>query len=250
MSMAQSRVERTQEPKWVRFRTALTRYVASTSALREFFETIEPLVASTESQRLESATKAVSKSMFSILRDANSEELEAAMSELQERADGSLTATRTPPKSPIVRQLMTMLARARGPRHLQHSETLRRSILVSLVTNFEVLISDIVHAHYELHPGAIGGNESMSLSDLRAFESIDDAVASIVSGKVENLLRGSVESWIDFLERQAKVNFVSTFPNRARFYECFKRRNLLVHSAGQVNSVYLSIVSGQSSRRR
>jgi hypothetical protein len=99
-----------------------------------------------------------------------------------------------------------------------------------------------LHRSFETYPEAIGTREKVfSLQDLRELGSIEDARKSLIDSAVENILRGSFEDWLKFLREQVKLSlgYLST----DHLVEIFQRRNLLIHNAAVVNSIYVSRVA-------
>ncbi|WDJ89970.1 hypothetical protein JH302_00740 [Xanthomonas campestris] len=120
---------------------------------------------------------------------------------------------------------------------------LHRSSLISLVSTAESFVSTLLHQFYSTHPSALNIKEKhFTFDELSRFSTMDDARSYIVSWRVENLLRGSVEDWLDFFRNTLKLKLSVANNYSHDLVEIFQRRNLFVHNDGIVNSIYLSKV--------
>lgn len=124
-----------------------------------------------------------------------------------------------------------------------HRELLNRSILMSLVSYFEVLVADLAHAFYRIAPDAISTDDKvLSVNELKQFSSIDEALRSIISDRIDKLLRESVNGWREFFQSRMKIDMKLLVPQWAQWNEYFQRRHIIVHTGGRVTERYLSNV--------
>jgi hypothetical protein len=129
------------------------------------------------------------------------------------------------------------------PRRL---EILARSVVISAVSAFEVLIAGLVGQYYELYPGAIGGSskdKEFSLEDLRSLGSIEEARQLAISRRVEDFLWLSASEWADWFKKGLKLDFSSLVDDWDATLEIFERRNIMVHNNSIVSRRYLDRVS-------
>lgn len=118
---------------------------------------------------------------------------------------------------------------------------LNASLLTSAVSNFEVLVSNVVKAFINLHPQALKSDDmKYSLAEISAFESLDEFQDFASDRYVEGVLRGSFDDWMLWFGKQLKVKVEVVAPNPAMLREVFQRRHLFVHNGGRVNRLYLS----------
>jgi hypothetical protein len=105
-------------------------------------------------------------------------------------------------------------------------------------------LSQLLHMFFQKHPSALNAKEKQfTFEELSNFSSLDDARSYLVSWKIENLLRGSYEDWIEYFRTQVKLELTVTTRHQERLVENFQRRNLFVHNDGVVNKIYLSKVA-------
>ncbi|MEU6275778.1 hypothetical protein ABZ871_25700 [Streptomyces populi] len=124
--------------------------------------------------------------------------------------------------------------------------TLRRSLLVTAVSNFEILFGKMAQVIYEVNRSALNDSDySFTLQELAAFESLDEARQFLVERRVSALMRDSLDGWNKWLGRTVKDATMTSLPvDWPTTREVFARRNVIVHNEGKVNRIYLSLVSG------
>jgi len=118
-------------------------------------------------------------------------------------------------------------------------QNLYHSSLISLISNVECFISELIHHYYSKNPNAVGTKEKvLSLGDLKSFGNIEDAISHIVEGKVESILRGNFDDWIKSLRNDLSLSMSYIDDHKDILLEACLRRNLLVHNNGVVNTIY------------
>lgn len=124
-----------------------------------------------------------------------------------------------------------------------HIELLYRNSLISLLSSVEWFFSQILHFYYDKHPESAGiQKKTMTLTDLKSFGSIEDAEKYLIDVKIEEILRGSFDTWITLLKAELSLGLGYIEPIKEELTEFYQRRNLFVHNGGVVNSIYISKV--------
>lgn len=124
----------------------------------------------------------------------------------------------------------------------KNAELMSRSMLVILVSGFETLMTDLATKILQIRPGISKIEESsITLSELRNLDSVDDARDHLIANVVEDLARGSIEDWAKWFAR-FDVDLKKVTKDWTGFREIFARRNLIVHTNGKVSSQYLSVM--------
>lgn len=234
------------------------RFSTSLSDLREFSELVETLIATHKLKELESALSRYHgleealchfdsnlKSDIEQIRGVKCLSNEVSESRLKidvdKREDGKNVLTAQGHIEDIKefdKHISSIFRTESSVKHLQ------RSSLISLVSIAESFISQVLHLFYERHPGALNGKDKQfTFEELSNFSTIDEAKSYLVGWKIENLLRGSFEDWVDYFNSQIKLDLSITKKHYQELVENFQRRNLLVHNDGVVNKIYLSKVS-------
>ncbi|MFJ5887636.1 hypothetical protein [Streptomyces californicus] len=121
-------------------------------------------------------------------------------------------------------------------------DTLRKSLLVTAVSNFEVLFGKLAEGIYRVNRSALNDSDySFSLQQLADFETLDDARQFLVERRVAALMRESFDGWDRWLGKVVKGVSMGALPvNWPATREVFARRNVVVHNGGVVNHMYLS----------
>jgi len=223
-------------------------YRSNIAALREFFRYLNPVVADLEVGISKEWEAKLDQKARDFVESAQPEEVEA-LKELGERlstvAGGEVPSGRLRVESPRVALLVLDIMREtiHAIPSGTHRELLNCSILVSLVAYFELLVADLAHAFYRRAPEAAANDDKvLSVNELRAFGSIDEALDYVVSRRVDDLLRGTLADWQKFFQSRLKIDLEKIVPEWARFNEIIQRRHLIVHAGGKVNRRYLANV--------
>ncbi len=120
---------------------------------------------------------------------------------------------------------------------------LRRSALVTLMSYFEALLSDLIQGFYLRYPAALPAeNRTLSLVNLREIGSIDEAERYLAVREAESVLRGSLMEQLDYFGKRFKMDLSPLDAYLDTLTEISQRRNLIVHNNGVVNRTYLSKV--------
>ena len=123
---------------------------------------------------------------------------------------------------------------------------LNHSILISLVTSFELLVSDIFKDFLtNVDKSNLLEKRSIQFTDLLKIGSVHEAREFLLDQYIEELIRGSFESWVKAIDTTLKINLnqINTIRDNNDIeimQETFQRRHLLVHNDGVVNDLYLS----------
>ncbi|WP_327289472.1 hypothetical protein [Streptomyces sp. NBC_01198] len=125
-----------------------------------------------------------------------------------------------------------------------HHELLRKSLLVSAVSGFEVLFGKIARSVFEVNSTALNDSDySFTLHQLSDFSTIADAREFLIERQVNKLLFDSLDGWEKWIKRAAGgVSMVALPVDWDKVRETFARRNLIVHADGVVNHIYLDII--------
>jgi hypothetical protein len=235
------------------FGQAIFAFRSNINALRDFVDVIEPVLQEKTQSVLQQRAEILAPLLLAFKKlewpsEANSPKVDdEKLKQLCDELKITVTVVEGPDKGRSVdisgedisqfSEAMQSLVKT-----LRHTNLLYESSLISLSSMAESFLASLLHRYFETYPEAVGIREKVfSLQDLRQLGSIEDARKSLVDSTVENILRGSFEDWLKFLREQAKLSmgYLAMDP----LIEIFQRRNLLVHNAGVVNSIYTSRVA-------
>ena len=122
-------------------------------------------------------------------------------------------------------------------------ELLYKNAFIGLLSSVEWFYSQVLHYFYDKHPEAAGiKKKTMTLEELKTFQSVADAEKYLIDNKIEEIFRGGFDSWMDLLKEEVKLKLQYIRPFYNELLEVYQRRNLLVHNGGIVNSIYISKV--------
>jgi hypothetical protein len=118
------------------------------------------------------------------------------------------------------------------------------STLMSMVAAFDSIIADLVGVMLKSRREKLTvGERTIPLSDVLASKSIDEIIDRFVTNEVYELLRGSHDEQIKFIENNFDIGIRSDWRGWGDFIEIFERRNLLAHGEQFFTPRYSEICS-------
>lgn len=122
----------------------------------------------------------------------------------------------------------------------QAHRALPGAILLSLVATFDSYIADTLRLTLRAHPERYQGSDyKISLKDILEMATFDDAIDKVVEEQVDNIMRGSHDEQIAFVEKEFGLSIRENYDEWGDFIEIFERRNLAAHGALIVNRHYM-----------
>ena len=191
-----------------------------------------------EKEKHDEYKEAINKKILEIYNRKVDVEIEIEKSDKQDEGSKSLSIKF---KTNDVPELNNHIANARKVNN--HIELLYKNSFISLLSTVEWFFSQILHFNYDKFPESAGiQKKTMTLSDLKSFGTIEDAEKYLIDTKIEEILRGNLESWFTTLKTDLNLNLGYIDPIKNELIEIYQRRNLFVHNGGVVNSIYISKV--------
>lgn len=195
------------------FVTSVTPFVekhdlATKERMKNFSERIKQILGETEQEQFRETLKKMSKD------------------EIEKLAEQIISATR-------------VLGRVTQPQ----AELLHRSSFVLLMSYLDFLFSDLLYYYYGKYPDSLSGKElSLSLSELKLFDSIGDALTFLIDKKVDSVLYGRLDEQRGHFQTALKIDTEDDLIEWKRLVEATERRNIIVHNDSKINRRYLSSV--------
>ncbi|HBD94905.1 MAG: hypothetical protein A2015_07565 [Spirochaetes bacterium GWF1_31_7] len=126
-------------------------------------------------------------------------------------------------------------------KRLRHAETMfRQSIITSIVTKFDELVTSILKIAYEKNTNWLKNPEKkISYKDLLEIQSLDSLKNDIIEKEIDEIMRDSHFKQISFLDSKLKLGIEEHFKGWLEFLEITERRNIFVHTGGKVSSIYI-----------
>jgi hypothetical protein len=117
-----------------------------------------------------------------------------------------------------------------------------RSFLVSLVSHYDSFLGLLIETLFLSKPEIVNNSDKiLSFSELMGFGSVEAARDHVIEKEIESVLRKSHAEQFDWLETNFKIKLREGLPVWPEFIEVTERRNLFVHTGGQVSAQYLKI---------
>lgn len=114
--------------------------------------------------------------------------------------------------------------------------------IVSLVSIYDTFFAGLVRCVYTMKPQKLNeSGKTFCYKDLQEFLYVKEIKEKLISGTIEDLLRDSHITQINWLEKAINVKTLKSFNGWSQFVELTERRNLFVHSDGIVSSQYINI---------
>ncbi|WP_428306352.1 hypothetical protein [Lacipirellula sp.] len=132
-------------------------------------------------------------------------------------------------------------------RYDKSTQTVPRSLLVALVSQFDYFLGRLVRCLYEIRPSLLEASErSLTLAQLQELSSIEEAKEYLIEKDIETLLRKSHVEQFEWLEQKFGIPLRKDLPSWPKFVEVTQRRNLFAHCNGVVSSQYLIVCKNAS----
>jgi hypothetical protein len=127
------------------------------------------------------------------------------------------------------------------------SQLVPRSLLVSLVSQFDAFIGKLIRQLFKLRPEILNASaNALTFAQLVAFSSLDDARDYVVDKEIEQVLRKSHAEQFDWFENKFDLPLRTDLKAWPLFVEVTERRNLFVHTDGIVSHQYIEVCKRNS----
>ena len=114
------------------------------------------------------------------------------------------------------------------------------AILLSLVATFDSFIADTLRIMLRnKSKRVIEPSKTISVKEVMEMSSFDDVITKIIDDEVEELMRGSHDKQIKYIENKLNIDIRNHYDEWGEFMEIFERRNLIAHGNYIVNSHYV-----------
>lgn len=114
-------------------------------------------------------------------------------------------------------------------------------IIISLVSQYDALVGDLVRAIYIANSDIVKSSEKkLTFKELSDFGTLDTARNYVIETEIENLLRKSHSDHIKDIGNMIGISTDKRSESWPDFIELTQRRHLFVHSSGKVTYSYLN----------
>lgn len=194
----------------------IEQFCTNVELIREFIELVKPTFDNHAKKLIAGDSKALDR-ISTIIEDAQD-------------AINKYKSAGHPPKTPITMTFKnsedgilfnnfskTLTSIGAIPRHLYESS------LVSLTSNIELFISQILHLNFKKYPESLTDKKEKQFSfvELSQFDTIDDAKNYLIENEVENFLRQGFDYWTKYFEQNLKLKIPFIKNNHFKIKEFF-----------------------------
>lgn len=121
-------------------------------------------------------------------------------------------------------------------------ELLPRSLLVSLVSQYDAFLGRLLRAVFIKKPDILNGSDrKITFEALQHFQSIDAVREYLLEKEIESILRSSHSDQFKWMEKAFSLPLTKGLNSWSTFIELTERRNLFVHTDGIVSSQYMAV---------
>ncbi|OHB57240.1 MAG: hypothetical protein A2Y12_16750 [Planctomycetes bacterium GWF2_42_9] len=123
------------------------------------------------------------------------------------------------------------------------SRILPQNSIINLIISFDVLIGSLAKNVYYCRPEILDGSDkSLKFSELVKFGDLNKAREYVIEKEIDLILRGGHDEQIEWFEKYMNNNFnFRKFVSWSNFIEICERRNLFVHSNGNISDQYIRV---------
>lgn len=115
-----------------------------------------------------------------------------------------------------------------------------QSMLVSLVSQYDSLIGQLIRFIYAVNPNLLNeSNSSISYKDLFTYNDLNAIKDKIIQDKTESILRKSHKEQLNDIQTLSGIKNLKGVSFWKEFIEITQRRNLFVHCKGLVSEQYI-----------
>lgn len=194
-------------------------YLSDLDCLRDMFDTVKPVLAKQDKERANKLKTSV----------------KAAKAKAADGSDQSEDSVKLEFTSDDYREFISNLQKLRRADHLFHQQ-----LIVSLISRYDEFLGEFLKVVLNIHPEWLKTSEkTLTYKELIEMQSIESAISGIIGKEIDNLLRGSHEEQIEFIDSKLKTGLKEHFLRLPDFLEIAERRNLIAHTGGKVSQQYI-----------
>lgn len=226
------------------FKHVFDRYADSIEALRDFHDTLGPVVSGLEEDASRTWRETTERALSDFANKSSPEDRQQLAAFFEQMVEGKGRIALVTPSHELSVLLEAFVRGLRRNSSRRHTMLLQGGILMSLVGSFEILVADIMGLYYRMHSGSLETEEkTLSLKDIINFGTIDDARDFLIGKKVDDLLRDDLDGWCKAFKSHLGLDIPKIPPYWDQFAEIIQRRHIWVHNGGRASRRYLEKVN-------
>lgn len=121
-------------------------------------------------------------------------------------------------------------------------KVLPRSLLISMVSQFDIFIASLIKEILNRYPGIISSEKKLSVGELKNFKNKNEIIEYFIEKEIDSVLYDNHISHIEWIENKNGIELKKYLGEElSDFIELTERRNLFVHADGIINYHYLDL---------
>lgn len=117
--------------------------------------------------------------------------------------------------------------------------TMYNNLLVSIMVEFENIITKIFEKIMNKYPNAYLENTSISYAKIIKSQDLNEVKKEIIDMEIDLLMRENIFKWFKKIEKNHKIIISLENAYMKKFIEAYYRRNIIVHNDSKINSAYI-----------
>lgn len=117
--------------------------------------------------------------------------------------------------------------------------TMYNNLLISILIEFENVMTKIFGKIINRYPSAYLGNTSVSYVEIIKSKDLKEVKKDIIDREVELLMRDNIFKWFKTIEQNHKKTISLENIYMKKFIEAYYRRNIIVHNDSKINNEYI-----------
>lgn len=122
--------------------------------------------------------------------------------------------------------------------------TMYNNLLISILIEFENIITKIFEKIISKYPSAYLGNSNISYTQVIKSKDLSEVKRNIIDKQVAVIMRENIFEWFRILEKKHRISISLENEYMKKFIEAYYRRNIIVHNDSKINSDYIKGVGG------
>ncbi|MBD2044000.1 hypothetical protein [Microcoleus sp. FACHB-672] len=117
-----------------------------------------------------------------------------------------------------------------------------KGFLVTIVSQFDAFMGRLIRAMYYAKPELLNASEKqLTFANLVEFGTLEVAREYVLEKEIESVLRASHSEHFEWLEKKLGISLRKDLSIWSDFIELTERRNLFVHTDGEISSQYINV---------
>ena len=196
------------------------RYLVDLECLREMFATVMPVLREQDNLRQKDLDKLTDRITEVFEKKSTDEDAEPSTHGKSEESESEKAESRGEKVARVMSILTDSKSQISNVKKIKRAQTLfAKQSIVSFVSRFDEFLGPVLEIALAQNPGWLKSSEKViTYKELIDLKSIDTAIKGVIAKEVENLMRGTHEEQILYIDERLKLGIREHFPNIAFFF--------------------------------